>query len=251
MNSYAQLRRFLLQDLLLIVVLILGAIAALAFGAPATIVIPSASTLLIFLLLLMPMYLLNYRRTQAIYAQIRAAQPQAQWQCTSDEWQRFITSPQLQADLTSQVRIWQPSLLRNAVVISGSMFIILAFLYRDQGLAGLLGPFIVSLGLFGLLVRSAHRVHQSLRHPYGQSEQPPQIVISAVGAILGSQGLLFKQPRTKITSAHITAARPSTLRIQLEYAMGREHILPYAIVIPVPEGYEVEAEMIRQHIPRP
>jgi hypothetical protein len=204
MNSYTQLRRFLVQDLLLILVLILGTIAALAFGASATIVIPSSITLLIFLLLLLAMYLLNHRRTQARYAQIRAAQPQVEWQCTSDEWQHFITSPQLQADLTSQVQRWQPSLLRNAVVISGSMFIILAFLYREQGLAGLLGPFIVSLGLFGLLVRSARRVQQSLRHPYGQSEQPPQIVISAVGAILGPQALLFKQPRTKITSTQIT-----------------------------------------------
>ena len=230
--------------------LILGAIAALAFDAPATIVIPSAITLLIFLLLLLAMYLLNHRRTQASYAQIRAAQPQVQWQCTSDEWQRFIISPQLQADFTSQVRTWQPSLLHNAVVISGSMFIILAFLYREQGLAGLLGPFIVSLGLFGILVRSARRVQQSLRHPYGQSEQPPQIVISSVGAILGPQALLFKRPRTKIVSAHITAAQPIVLRIQLEYAMGRERILPYVVVIPIPEGHEIEAEMIRQYIPR-
>jgi hypothetical protein len=250
MNAYAQLRRFLLQDLLLILVLILGTIAALTFGAPATIAIPSAITLLIFLLLLLAMYLLNYRRTLARSAQIRAAQPQVQWQCTADEWQRFITSPQLQADLTSQVRTWQSSLLHNAVVISGSMFVILAFLYRDQGLAGLLGPLIVSLGLCGILIRSAGRVQQSLRHPYGQAEQPPQIVISAVGAILGSQPLLFKQPRAKITSTNITAAQPSALRIHLEYAMGRERILPYTVVIPVPEGHEMEAEMIRQYIPR-
>src|ERR1700712_3258812 len=116
MDPSKQLRRFILQDLVLITLLIVGAIAALFLGASVAIVFPATTTLLFFLILLIVMYVLNTRRMRRSQASIRAAQPQVQWHYQPAEWSSFINSPQLQADMDAQIQVWQPSLLRNAVV---------------------------------------------------------------------------------------------------------------------------------------
>ena len=248
MSPSKQLWRFILQDVLLIILTIIAAIAALVAGAPPSIVAASAITFLFFLFYLIAMYQSNAQRSHKNHASIQAAQPQVHWNYQPEEWQSFIMSTQFEEQMRAQVQLWQPSLFRNAFIISIVVFLILALVYPEPGSTRLIAALIVSGGLYGLLVRSARRVQQSLRYPYGRSEHPPHIVISPVGAILGPQALLFKQPRTTIRMITITDTEPQTLHIQLEYEMGRQRTIPYNILIPIPKGQEVEAEMIRLHI---
>lgn len=248
MSPSKQLWRFILQDVLLIILTIITAIAALVANIPPSIVAASAMTFLFFLFYLIAMYQSNAQRAHKNYASIQAAQPQVHWNYQSEEWQSFIMSTRFEEQMSAQVQLWQSSLFRNAFVISIVVFLILALVYPEPGSTRLIAALIVSGGLFGLLVRSAWRVQQSLRYPYGRGKQSPHIIISPVGTILGPQALLFKQPRTTIRIINITDTEPQTLHIQLEYAMSRQRTLPYNILIPIPKGQEVEAEMIHLHI---
>ncbi|NOK58772.1 MAG: hypothetical protein GFH27_549301n201 [Chloroflexi bacterium AL-W] len=158
MRPPKQLWRLMLQDVLLIMLTMISAFAALVAGAPPSIVAASAITLLFFLFYLIAMYQSNMQRLYKNYDAIQSAQPQIHWQYQPAEWHSFIASPRFEEHMTAQIQLWQPSLLRNAFIISIVVFLILALVYPEPGSTRLIGAVIVSGGLLGLLARSDWRL---------------------------------------------------------------------------------------------
>jgi hypothetical protein len=226
---------------------IAGASAAVYFDAPAGLVLPAAIPVVGLFLFSIANFLINGRRSARARASIRAGWPQVDWRCEPGEWRRFLTTAE--ASMAAQARPWKPILLRRALVFVAALFLSLTLLFRAQGPRGLIVPVSVSAAICGMVVRSARRIQQSLRYPYGRGEGPPRIVVSSVGSIVGAQVFLFRQPRVIILSTDLTRDDPRVLRIETEFRLGRGRSLPYSVLIPVPKGQEEQAELIRRGIP--
>lgn len=245
MHITRQMWRFILQDVQIMIVLVLLAGIAIVLGSEAVqqLALVVAGTLCVLLLCMIVLYVVNTRKALKQRAAILAQAPVATWRLSAEEWAQFGGLAQVQRALDEQLVQWQPSLTRNAVVVSGAMFVMLGLLnLYEQDFVGVFGAFLVALGMFGLMLRSAYRIRHSLRYPFGMVAEPPDVIITAGGAVVGMQGIVFQQPRMTIQKAYVIPTEPSLLRIDLSYAMSKRRALPYTLMIPVAAGHEPEAE---------
>jgi len=245
MHITRQMWRFIVQDVLIMIVLVLLAGIAIAFGNDAAVqlALVVASTLCLLLLCMIALYVVNTRRALKQRAAILAQAPVATWRLSAEEWAQFGGLDQVRRALDAQVAQWQPSLTRNAAVSSATMFVLLGLLnLYEQDFVGVVGALLVALGMFALMLRSAYRMRRSLRQPFGMVAEPPDVIITAGGALIGAQGIVFQQPRMAIQKAYVIPTEPSLLRIELSYTMGKQRVLPYTLMIPVAAGHDQDAE---------
>jgi hypothetical protein len=244
-----QLRRLIVQDLALIVVVILVAVAAIALGADRVYVLPAAVLLILFLLALIGMYIFNTIRAIQTAQRIMTDDPWVHWHYDADEWERLVKDAEVQKRIKQQLAPWRRAFTRRIVIIGVVILIIFPLLFRDRGWQAILGGSVLGVALLGLLIRSALRSLHGLANIFPREEgAASELYIGPLGLVHPPQVILFNQPHLHLVDATIEDGAPSRVSIALQYELERGSRIPYDLLVPIPPGREEEAQSVVNHI---
>lgn len=240
-----QLRRFIIGDLIFVGLMVLLTQVLFAIGVNRIVVLTATTTLISVALIVLASTFVQNRRNRSTIQRIVAGEHWAHWHYDWGVWRSFAADERMRTHAMNQ-ETTPAQHIRNVVMYTVSAVAVGTFIGMMRSSVQQAIQVGVIMGAVVCIVSLLFAVHAYRRLYTPPPADVVDVYIGSLGICLPEQYISLSEPHVSLVEARVQPGTPPIFLLETRFGSSVNRSVPQTIAIPVPPGYETEAQTLAE-----